>query len=124
MKIGIVTFHQVINDGAVLQALAQQEAIQRLFPDGKVEIIDFRYQVIEQRERFDIIKDVLKFRKSAILKLKKYLTIRNFISKRLVLSSKKFVSNELKEVTKYINDNYDAVVVGSDEVWKIDYKKF
>ncbi|MBL0744025.1 polysaccharide pyruvyl transferase family protein [Chryseolinea lacunae] len=124
MKIGIVTYHHVINDGAVLQAYAQQQALQRLFPDATVEIIDFRYKMIEKRERFDILKDVLKFRKSAFFKLRKYITVRNFVNRKLPLSKRRIVADDLQEATAFINQHYDAVVVGSDEVWKIDYKKF
>lgn len=124
MKIGIVTYHHVINDGAVLQAYAQQQALQLLFPEARVEIIDFRYKCIEKRERFDVLKDILKLRKSAYSKFRKYRTTRKFINSQLVLSSPRLVSDDLNEITEYINKNYTAVVVGSDEVWKIDYKRF
>ncbi|MBA4058789.1 MAG: hypothetical protein C0490_28990, partial [Marivirga sp.] len=124
MKIGIITYHHVINDGAVLQAYAQQQALQLLFPDARVEIIDFRYKCIEKRERFDVLKDILKLRKSAYSKFRKYRTTRKFINSQLVLSSTRIVSDDLDKVTEYINKNYTAVVVGSDEVWKIDYKRF
>lgn len=43
----------------------------------------------------------------------------------LPLSKEKIVSKSYLPITKYINDNYDAVIVGSDEVWKIDsYRSF
>jgi hypothetical protein len=124
MKIGIVTYHHVINDGAVLQAYAQQQALQRLFPEAIVEIIDFRYKLIEKRERFDILKDVLKLRKSMFLKFQKHQTIRRFVNRKLPLSPRRIIADDLRAITAYINERYDAVLVGSDEVWKIDYKKF
>jgi len=124
MRIGIVTYHHVVNDGAVLQALAQQQALQRLLPEATVEIVDFRYKIIEKREWFDILKDVLKFRKSAFHKLRKYRTVRNFINHDLPLSDRRIVADTLEEVIPYVNQRYDALIVGSDEVWKIDYKKY
>lgn len=124
MRIGIVTYHHVINDGAVLQAYAQQQAIQKLLPEAQVEILDFRYKVIEDRERFAILKDFLKLRKSVLYGLRKHLTVKRFIKHKLVLSDRQFTSDSLEEVTDYINKRYTALVVGSDEVWKIDYKKF
>ena len=124
MKIGIVTYHHVINDGAVLQAYAQQQALQRLFPEATVEIVDFRYRLIENRERFDILKDALKLRKSVFFKFRKHQTVRRFVNRKLPLSPRRIVADDLQAITTYINERYDAVVVGSDEVWKIDYKKF
>ena len=123
-KIGIVTYHHVINDGAILQALAQQEAFQAVYPDYRVEIIDFRYKVIEGRERMDILKDLIKLRPSFLTKFRKYRLLKKFVRESLVLSSVRFTSDSLTEISDYINSNYDAVVVGSDEVWKVDHNKY
>ena len=124
MKIGIITYHQVINDGAVLQTYAQQTYLQKMYPEHEVEVIDFRYKSIERREQLSILKDFLRLKKSALSKLKKFYKIRAFVSKHLQLSGEQFISDDIEEVSKYINRTYDVVIVGSDEVWKIEYNKY
>ena len=40
-KIGILTFHNSINNGAVMQAYSLSKKIQQVMPESKVEIIDY-----------------------------------------------------------------------------------
>lgn len=125
MKIGILTYHHVINDGAVLQTLGHVKTLQELFPESTIEVIDYRYKTIEVTEFRSIIKDFFKFRKEAFSKLNKYLKIKKFVAKNLPLSKECLVSNDLDKAIAFINrQNYDYVIVGSDEVWKILNKKF
>lgn len=123
-RIGILTYHQVINDGAILQALAQQNAYARAIPGAVVEIVDFNYEVIEKREWIGAIKDLIKFDKAGFSKFRKYLRTKKFVRNKLKLSPKRFVSNDYKDCVEYLNANYDVLIVGSDEVWKIDFNKY
>ena len=41
MKIGILTFHRVINDGSTLQAFCLWSLLNRRYPYAEVEIIDY-----------------------------------------------------------------------------------
>ena len=41
MKIGILTFHRSVNNGAFMQAYALSSEIKKRFPSDEVEIIDF-----------------------------------------------------------------------------------
>lgn len=115
-KIGLLTYHHVINYGAVLQTYAQAKILQSYFKDSVVEIIDYRSKVIERKE---FVSHFLSCIKNFTLKpVKKYFNIKNFINKELPLSKDKFVSDNYKKSLNFINNKYDAVFVGSDEVWK------
>ena len=108
-KIGILTYHRSINYGAFLQAYSLYNVIQKRYGDKWiVEIIDYEsekaYKVYaKQFGKKGIYK---KFKKN-INELKKTKT--------------HIKSDSLDIVFKYIKmKKYDCVVVGSDEIWKID----
>ena len=42
MKIGILTFHQSVNNGAVMQAYSLSKRLKREYPDDEIEIINYR----------------------------------------------------------------------------------
>ena len=48
MKIGILTFHKSINNGAVLQCYSLTKRLQQEFPDDTVEVIDYHMPKIER----------------------------------------------------------------------------
>lgn len=125
MKIGILTYHHVINDGAILQTLGHVKTLQELFPDSTIEVIDYRYRSIEIIEFRTLIKNFVKLRKGAFSLLGKHYKIKKFIANNLPLSKERLVSNNLEKAVGFINrQNYDYVIVGSDEVWKVLDKKF
>ena len=47
MKIGILTYHHVINDGAVLQTLGHVYTLKELFPEATIEVIDYRHKTFD-----------------------------------------------------------------------------
>ena len=73
MKIGILTYHHVINDGAVLQTLGHVKTLKELFPNAVIEVIDYRHKTIEKIEKIEAFKSLLKLKKGAFSKIKKYL---------------------------------------------------
>ena len=116
MKIGILTFHRVINNGAVMQAYSLQNRIQQDFPDDNVEIIDYNPNV---REVFKIKTPLIfAYRRSvreAIQKAKQTIEF-NKATKRFKLS-KRLIGKSEKKIREYIEKVYDLVVVGSDAVF-------
>ncbi|WP_192361800.1 polysaccharide pyruvyl transferase family protein [Mesorhizobium mediterraneum] len=107
MLIGTLTLHTGYNEGAQLQSLALQRCISDLRPGSPAEIVDHRYPrrletgygpATNARQR----------------------TLAAFAD-GLLLSPKRFYSEDRSPTFRYVSDRYDAVVVGSDEVWKIDY---
>lgn len=125
MKIGILTYHHVINDGAVLQTIGHLNTLKELFPEAQVEVIDYRYKTVEYRELLDVFKVILKLKKGTLVKLKKYLRFKKFVADNLTLSKDKLVTDSLNKAVVFINNqNYDFIIVGSDEVWKVLNKKY
>lgn len=112
MKIGILTFHRSINNGAFMQAYALSEQIQKRFGDI-VEIIDFE---LERKHN--------SYKKRSVNKLliyggkykKKYNRFQHDLS-FLPLSPESLITDNYEKVLKYIENRYDIVVVGSDAVW-------
>ena len=54
LKIGILTFHNADNYGAVLQCYALQEKLKKNFPECDVSVVDYRNTEIENATIFSI----------------------------------------------------------------------
>lgn len=116
MRIGILTFHRAINYGAVMQAYSLSKQLKESFPEDSVEIIDYN---CKQREFFKIkCPLVFLYRRSVKEAVKKAIqtVVFNKFVNRLPLS-KKFLGKKDSKAEKYINDNYDILIVGSDAVF-------
>lgn len=119
MKVGIITFHSVINYGGVLQAYALQKAIQRLTVKEDVKIINYINPYFEQQYS-PLSLSMLRHPKSLLSKLglAKYKRQRNkkfssFVRQYLDLSGERIGRKQLKnECAKY-----EKLVTGSDQVW-------
>lgn len=120
MKVGIITFHRVINYGGVLQAYALQQAIRKCADsDVSVEIIDYINPYFQQQYAPFSIK-MLRHPKSLLTKvyLAKYKRVRNrkfasFVTKYMTLGSKKIKAKDLLVEC----EKYDKLITGSDQVW-------
>lgn len=124
MRIGILTLHSGANYGGTLQCYA----LYRLLCDlgHNVEVIDF-----VPTQRTDLIKRLL----YAITSIRNITDIKNLISRTTRIEPKvvapllvsKFddfrksnikLSSSVDELTiANVNENYDAIIVGSDQVW-------
>ena len=114
MKIGILTYHRVINYGAFMQAYSLMKKIQQTYPNVEVEIID--YNSSKHRKKYaKILKDAIV--RADVEKVKQFCLFYQ-VQKKFKLS-KKIKGLSTKEIEKKIsNMQYDIIVVGSDEVWK------
>lgn len=111
MKIGILTFQNAVNYGAILQAYALQQYISSL--GNEVEVIDYRCPYLDQR-RYQH-KNPIKAAKSVaklLLRKGKRLSFDEFRRERIVLTE-----CCTKRTIKDVCDRFDAIVVGSDQVW-------
>lgn len=118
-KIGILTFHCAHNYGAVLQTYATQKLLSDAGYD--VDVIDYRPDyLVKPFRRFDIARfkgknlvSTLRHIVSEILlvptRIARYSSFDRFISQHLRLSERVCPGN--------LNDKYDIVLVGSDQVW-------
>ncbi len=109
MRFGTLTLHAGFNEGAILQSLALHRAIGELRPAAEVEIVDHRYPVLMARAYGPADDD----RKKAL---------QAFYDNDLPLSPRRFHSKARRLTFDYIQSRYDALVVGSDEVWKIAFQ--
>lgn len=137
MKIGVLTFHQSINNGAVVQCYSLCKRIKQEFPNDIVEVVDYQMPIVEDLYLISLRKY---FRGTFASKAKKSIRLlqnpfalkqledrrRAFLSVRnvLPLSHKKIFSNDTNELFEYINDNYDIVIAGSDAIWNYNLRGF
>ncbi len=122
-RIGILTYHRSYNYGAYMQCYSLSKRIQELFPEYKVEVIDYLCKSVDiayKKAYFYSIKNHwteayknIVFRK----KFKQSLSI-------LPLSDKYILSDDLNEVFEYMKGRYDAIIVGSDAVWNWGARPF
>lgn len=104
MKIGILTFHNADNYGAVLQCYALQEKLKELHPDDEVFVIDYKCHKIVNSyiPRFNFKRpwDIWRYLKTK----KKCNKFQQFRKKYLNLSTDDF-------------SFYDMIYYGSDQIW-------
>lgn len=125
LSIGIVTIHFGINYGSVLQAFALASYIAKCY-GSKVTLINYI------PERYSIKRRYFKTEKRINIVLKTFYLIlvaptqiiyqhifRSFLRKYTPIGSK--ISNFEKLRKKYCQ--YDALIVGSDQVWNSDYNE-
>ena len=112
-KIGILTFHNAINYGAVLQAYALQEFLSSTYD---TDIVDYHCKYMESNEKQDLslkkmIHNVVFFRQEMALrkKRKKFLEFKKKYFKLSVPYSKDNINKAI--------DCYDKFIAGSDQVW-------
>ncbi len=125
MKIATLTFHNAVNYGAVLQAVALPQAIQQRYPDAEVGILDYRNEKIEKKFRPFYCKKTKGFSK-------KIKSLIHAVMAYSVRSQKKahFVRFLKDNVTlfPYTTENeksdakstIDKYIVGSDQIWNFD----
>lgn len=106
--IGILTIHTGYNEGAVLQSLALSRLLAETTGEA-VEVLDHRYatalRTTEGPADTARKRAIVAFRDSA-----------------LPLSPRRF-EDDHRAAWAYAADRYSAVVVGSDEVWKVVYRR-
>ena len=119
MKIGILTFQNTRNYGAMFQAYALQEKICSLGYD--CDIIDYRAKFIDKNYKIIKLSEARTFKK-----IIKYIITNNnliekkekfdgFVEKYLKLSKKTYTKENIDEM----ENDYDKIIVGSDQVWNL-----
>ena len=137
-KIGILTFHSSINNGAVMQAYSLSKKIKQENSGVSVEIIDYQMPKMIEIYRNSFWKNIkasnpllfakrfvkyllhLDYSKKMNERTKIFESVRNV----LPLSQEMILSDGTDELFPYINNNYDVVVIGSDAVWTYGHRGF
>ena len=120
MKVGILTFHNAYNYGAVLQTYATQEIVKSY--GHEVEIIDYHNKAIdyhyESRKLHLNNIPIRKFYQLPFYFIEKYFYWKRrkgyhkFTSEYLQLSQKKYHQKDTNSISQY-----DIIIVGSDQLW-------
>lgn len=122
-NIGILTFHRVINYGAVLQVFALTKFLSDL--GYEVRIIDYMCPALQQKHKKRHIKDIKTIKGLIQYALigksfnKKHGKFTDFIES-VGLTTTIEDSKELATVSK----NFDIIIVGSDQVWNTNLTKY
>lgn len=118
--VGIITFHTAINYGAVLQAVALENALKEL--GISCEIIDYQnarfakqYGLQMNFQSKNFVKKAIAFLVKNFFFLQKKIKFRNFLNTNADLSKKKY--NFYNVVN--CESAYDYFVTGSDQVWNL-----
>lgn len=114
-KIGVLTFHRAINYGAFLQCYSLVNFIQKNLPDYKVEVIDY-----ETPDEFlvrikSFIRNLLRGKGIQWISMEKAFS--RDLKRYLPVSKRRIVSSNYRSIQKWFNNEYVAIVVGSDAVW-------
>lgn len=145
-KIGILTYHRSYNYGAFMQCYSLSTRLQRDFPDCTIEVIDILSKEVYRtyhgnlKNNISLILDAdsktkrKRYTKSLLLYIKnkaigakmKNANTMHFDQavQQLSLSDKFIISDDVDELSEYINNRYDIVVVGSDAVWNFQMRPF
>jgi hypothetical protein len=119
-KVGIITYHRAINFGAALQAFALQWMIKEF--GVKCEILDYRNIRLENiHKKMSIfecknLKDLLRYIMLSQNNNKKHDKFRAFTVENIEMSSPLFNFEDLID----IENNYDRIITGSDQVWNYE----
>lgn len=121
-KIGIVTFHRAHNYGAMLQAYALLEFLNRKY---NAEIIDYYAKRIYAN--YNVFRPLSKNPFKAVKNFKEDYTNR-YIKRERYNKFERFMKNNYNLSNIYINEHqlkkniskYDVLITGSDQVWNPD----
>ena len=131
MRIGILTYHQSVNNGAVMQAYSLSRRLKELFPSCEVEIVDYRMKKVQERYSYTLRSYVgpilsARFFRRCLFLLRHPLFLYRYQRRtavfgeclcKLPLSPVCILADTPDEVYAYINERYDVLVVGSDAIW-------
>ncbi|MCX5653868.1 MAG: polysaccharide pyruvyl transferase family protein [Planctomycetota bacterium] len=114
-KIGILTYFWSPNPGTFLQALSTQRALERRFPEHRVEVINLRHRRIYFRpNRLDLKPSHF------IAHFQRHFAYSRRRRKHLRLSPNGLVTANYDEAAAFIEaQHYDLIVVGADTVFQL-----
>lgn len=116
MKIGIVTYHRTLNYGAVMQSLATRFVLEEM--GHKVYYVD--YWPNYHKEKY-VLFPKKKFWKYNLLQKIRFLLllIKHYKSqKKRIENFELFFKMFIYPFCRPIDDSYDVVIYGSDQIWR------
>ncbi len=123
MKIGILTYHSTHNCGAFLQAYALCHVL-RDKTGNDVEIINYSMIKAEQMNK-QIANSARKNIKKHLYLQKRYSVFEESIKQFQPITGERYSTDDIKEFAQWVHSKYDAIIVGSDEIWVLNgYRGF
>lgn len=119
MKTGILTFHDCINYGALLQAYALWKTAGRL--TGAAEVIDYKNPRITTRMQIErdlkdrSVKGIAKRMLTVPFRQRKNALFEEFAKKQGMLSAQSYD----RQTVEQCDGEYDAILFGSDQIWNL-----
>jgi hypothetical protein len=117
--IGIVTWFNSANPGTVFQAYALQKYINGI-PQFQAELINYRYEAAYNNIIFAHGYGPLSWIIRLLLRYRKYKSS-SFQKKNVIYYPKEMVR---RQDLKTINDRYDWIILGSDQLWNVGFTDF
>lgn len=124
MKIGILTLPLHTNYGGILQAYALQTTLERMGHEVKVIDRNRKPEVnisINVRLKRLILKYIFKKEISRITILEEYKITKRKNKYVWAFSDKYIKRREIKYLTEINKDEFEAIIVGSDQIWRREY---
>lgn len=123
-KIGILTYHHVVNWGSALQAYCMQKLLEKLYPAAVVEIVDYVPRTSFLYSQSRIYKDTGRFFFRKRIQNRTYqkqqAILNSFLKINCTLSKSSLCSDSIIAGREFlIAQGYDMVVVGSDTVFQV-----
>lgn len=117
-KIGIMTFYDTTNYGALFQMYALQKKVKEICSDSDVSIVRYSCEAVEKRENLSIfkasnLKDLIKNTVLFFPNKSKHKKFLDFCNKNMKFSSKIYNYDN----HSLIDEEFDSIIVGSDQVW-------
>jgi len=113
----ILTYHSVTNNGAVLQAYSLSQALSRALGEHDVKIMDYLPGALRCNEFFKMFKPLPKV---PLFYMKRYFLFRRFVRANLDLDRTMPAGANLDRMVDFVDArDYRALVVGSDNIWRI-----
>ena len=117
MKIGILTFHNAYNYGAVLQAYALQTFLKQ--KGYNVQFIDYRNANVEKdyvlfKRKQILRKNVFYAAKYCINETYRYIKFKSFHKNVVSILN---ISSPIQGTDDIKSMNYDVILIGSDQLW-------
>lgn len=120
MKVGVLTFHETANYGAMLQTYALQKYIN----DQGVpcQVINYQDRALQKKERplklleQRSLKGILKYFTCHDYQVSKWAHFSAFKRAHIPMSEQAYSKEELG----CLQDQYDAIIAGSDQIWNTE----
>lgn len=116
--IGIVTWHKAPNPGTVFQVYALQQFINSI-PSFEAEVINYKY-FPPRKKKHGLLRNILMPLKRLKKKIKRNM-VSSFSGKIVRYPQEK----SLKHDELYlVNERYDQILLGSDQIWNVNFTGF